>query len=165
MVAMDENTTSNRVGPAPPPPGNRAIRASDAEREETASAIRQAAAEGRLTMAELDERLASVYEARMRHELAPLVADLPASPAPEQATVRYALTREDQLALGVHLVLVLALAVAVLTRWVASGMVFFWPIFPIFWAVVTLAVHARLRGVWPGWPPYRSRPPTGSKPS
>ncbi|MBO0875952.1 MAG: DUF1707 domain-containing protein [Pseudonocardia sp.] len=162
---MDENARSNRVGPAPPPPGTRAVRASDAEREETASAIRHAAAEGRLTMEELDERLASVYEARMRHELEPLVADLPAPPAPKPAPVRYPLTPGDQLALGVHLVLVLVLVVAVLTRWLASGMVFFWPIFPIFWAVVTLAVHARLRGVWPGWPPYRARPPAGSSPS
>lgn len=151
---MDENTTSTR-----------AVRASDAEREETASAIRRAAGEGRLTMAELDERLASVYEAKMRHELAPLVADLPVPPAPVPPPARYPLTPGDRLALGLHLVLVLTLVVAVLTRWAASGMVFFWPIFPIFWAVVTLAVHARLRGVWPGWPPYRSRPPAGSSAS
>lgn len=143
---MDEKSTTNQAG----------VRASDAERERTAGTIREAAGEGRLTMDELEDRLAAVYQAKMRHELEPLVADLPAPPPAPKEPTRRELTRGDRVALGVHLVLVLALAVAVLTRWVASGMVFFWPIFPIFWAVVSLAVHARLRGVW-GWPPYRIR--------
>ena len=39
------------------------LRASDAEREQTAELLRRAAGEGRLTLDELDERLGAVYEA------------------------------------------------------------------------------------------------------
>jgi len=123
------------------------IRASDAERESTAERIREAATEGRLTMAELEDRLSSAYAARMRQELDPLVADLPApaSPAQPGRPGPRRLDSWDRVALGVHAVLVLALAFAVISRWAATGMVYFWPVFPIFWALVSLAVHARLR--------------------
>ena len=52
-----------------------------------------------------------------------------------------------RIALAVHLVLVLAFAGLVITRWAAGGMGFPWP---IFWALVTLVVHARRRGFGPG---------------
>lgn len=156
MVGMDENSISTSGGSAPPNP----IRASDAEREQTAARLREAADEGRLTLAELDDRLSSVYAARMRHELDPLVADLPRPAVPAASVVPRRrglaeLSRSGRLALSVHAVLVLALAVAVISRWVATGMVFFWPVFPIFWALVSLAVHARLRGVG-AWRPVSS---------
>lgn len=135
------------------------IRASDAERERTATRIREAAAEGRLTMGELEERLSSVYAATLRHELEPLVADLPAPEPTAPRRVRPAarqLDSWDRMALGVHAVLVMAFVAAVLVRWVVTGMVFFWPAFPIFWALVTLAVHLRLRRYGPPWWPTRS---------
>jgi hypothetical protein len=53
-----------------------ALRASDVDRERTADGLRQAAADGRLTMEELDERLTSAYAARTRDELAELTADV-----------------------------------------------------------------------------------------
>lgn len=53
-------------------------RCSDAEREQASSYVREAAAEGRLSMAELEERLSTIYGARYRHELAAVTADLPA---------------------------------------------------------------------------------------
>ena len=52
------------------------LRASDADREHTAEALRQAAGEGRLTVEELDERLHEAFGARTRSELQTLVADL-----------------------------------------------------------------------------------------
>ncbi|MCK8676618.1 MULTISPECIES: DUF1707 domain-containing protein [Streptomyces] len=54
-----------------------AMRASDAEREQTAERLREAMAEGRLDMAEFQERLDAAYTARTRGELVPLVRDLP----------------------------------------------------------------------------------------
>ena len=53
-------------------------RASDAEREEIATIVREAVGEGRLDIAEGDHRLSSIYAAKYQDELAPLVADLPA---------------------------------------------------------------------------------------
>ncbi len=54
------------------------MRASDAERERIAEALREAVAEGRLTMEEFEERLEAAYKAKTHGELEPLVRDLPA---------------------------------------------------------------------------------------
>jgi hypothetical protein len=57
------------------------LRASDAERERTADTLRHAAGDGRLTVDELDERLAATYAAVTRGELSRLVADVDVAPA------------------------------------------------------------------------------------
>lgn len=57
---------------------NRPVRCSDAEREQTTQAVNEAAGEGRLSLTEVEERITAVYSARYRHELAEVVADLPA---------------------------------------------------------------------------------------
>jgi hypothetical protein len=62
------------------------LRASDADREQTAERLRRAAGEGRLTVEELEERLHAVYEARTHAELAPLVADVPEDPSAAHAS-------------------------------------------------------------------------------
>ena len=62
-------------------------RASDAEREQTVVRLRDASAEGRLTLAELADRTALAYRARTHEELAPLTADLPATAAPTRPAV------------------------------------------------------------------------------
>ncbi|AXE86216.1 DUF1707 domain-containing protein [Streptomyces sp. Go-475] len=55
------------------------LRASDADRERVAEILRDALAEGRLDMAEFEERLDATYRARTYGELAPITRDLPAS--------------------------------------------------------------------------------------
>jgi hypothetical protein len=60
--------------------GDQDVRASDAEREQVADALRRAAGDGRLAPDELEERLTTAYGARTRGELGPLTADLPAAP-------------------------------------------------------------------------------------
>jgi hypothetical protein len=57
-----------------------AVRASDAEREQTVAVLRAHAVEGRLTLEEFAQRLDTVYEARTRPELEALTQDLPADP-------------------------------------------------------------------------------------
>ncbi|WP_396454894.1 DUF1707 domain-containing protein [Actinomadura sp.] len=59
-------------------PGAPEMRAGDADRERVAQVLREAAGDGRLTLAELDERLDAVYAAKTYGELAPLTRDLPA---------------------------------------------------------------------------------------
>ena len=68
-------------------------RASDTEREATVAHLREAAAEGRLDVEELVDRIDAAYAATTRAELEPLTADLPApsgdvlaAPAPRGAT-------------------------------------------------------------------------------
>ncbi|MFE9025856.1 DUF1707 domain-containing protein [Streptomyces iakyrus] len=55
------------------------LRASDADRERVAEILRDALAEGRLDMAEFEERLDATYRARTYGELAPITRDLPAA--------------------------------------------------------------------------------------
>jgi hypothetical protein len=54
-----------------------AVRASDAEREQTVALLRAHVVEGRLTLEEFAQRLDTVYEARTRPELDALTRDLP----------------------------------------------------------------------------------------
>lgn len=53
------------------------LRASDADRERVATILHEAVGEGRLTMAEIDERLQQVYAAKTMGELRPITRDLP----------------------------------------------------------------------------------------
>ncbi|MBW8738831.1 MAG: DUF1707 domain-containing protein [Streptomyces turgidiscabies] len=55
------------------------LRASDADRERVAEVLRDALAEGRLDMAEFEERFDATYRARTYGELAPITRDLPGS--------------------------------------------------------------------------------------
>lgn len=69
--APEENQFVPFVGPAG------GVRASDAERDEVAAVLSEALAQGRLTSAELAERIDATYAAKTRAELVPLTADLP----------------------------------------------------------------------------------------
>ena len=60
-------------------------RASDAEREQTVVRLREAAAEGRLSVEELATRIDAAYAATTLAELEPLTADLPARASPSMA--------------------------------------------------------------------------------
>ena len=56
------------------------MRVSDAERDQVAEVLREAAAQGRITLDELDERLDATYAAKTYADLEPLTADLPSGP-------------------------------------------------------------------------------------
>jgi hypothetical protein len=122
---------------------NNPVRASDAEREEVASIVQAAGAEGRLTLGETEDRLAGIYQTTFRHELAEFTTDLPKPVAPARTRPVRQLPRGP---LGVHAAIVLVLATVLIVRWLSSGVPYFWPAFPLFWLVASLAVHARIRG-------------------
>jgi len=63
------------------------IRASDADRDRTAAALREHLAAGRLTTEEFDERLDKVYAAKTLGELKDLMADLPETGLEQPADV------------------------------------------------------------------------------
>lgn len=56
-----------------------AVRASDAEREQTVARLRDATAEGRLTLDEFSQRVEEAYAAKTHDTLDSLTADLPSS--------------------------------------------------------------------------------------
>ena len=63
------------------------IRASDADRDRTAAALREHLAAGRLTTEEFDERLDKVYAAKTLGDLDDLMADLPRTDLEQPADV------------------------------------------------------------------------------
>lgn len=124
------------------------IRASDSERENVARIMQAAAAQGLLSLDEADERLAAVYAARTRAELAPLTADLPdggrrlMENTPEaRSAARTGLIR--------HAVTVAVVAVLLVAVWFATGAYFFWPAWPLAFMAFSLVGHARRIGVLP----------------
>ncbi|MEJ7651398.1 MAG: DUF1707 domain-containing protein [Nakamurella sp.] len=58
----------------------RQVRISDADRERAAQLLQQALTEGRISIAELDERMQQLYEARFANDLEAPFVDLPSSP-------------------------------------------------------------------------------------
>ena len=67
------------------------MRASDADRGRTVTALQQEVGSGRLTLDEFSERAATAYRARTVDELDALTRDLPSSPPYPRATTHRAL--------------------------------------------------------------------------
>ena len=66
----------------PQPADRRHLRVSDADREQAAELLRQAAGDGRITFEELDDRLEAAYASRTYGDLSEVTADLPAPGQP-----------------------------------------------------------------------------------
>ena len=131
------------------PPPEPTLRASDAEREHHAELLREHAAQGRLTVDELDERLDRVYAARTLGELVPVVADLPA-PAPRE---RRAAPRDRTIRPDVAVYLAVNLMLIVI--WAATGAGYFWPIWPLLgWGVGLATEEISTNGCSGCIPPY-----------
>jgi hypothetical protein len=119
------------------------IRASDAERERIATVLREHAAEGRLDVDELDERLQQAYSARTRSELDRLTTDLPSAPAPPPRPPAPSPQRGWGVRERVGSYLgVMALLVVI---WAVTGAPHsFWPIWPaIGWGIALLTGRDR----------------------
>jgi hypothetical protein len=118
------------------------VRASDRERERSASRLRDHAGEGRLDVDELAERLDRAYAARTRAELDALTADLPdADPAEggsRPTPVRPHPGRGDLRGQVTAFVAVNVLLVAV---WAVTGAGYFWPVWPMLGWGIGLASH------------------------
>lgn len=132
------------------------LRAADADRAAVATVLGQHMAEGRLTVDEYDERLARAYAARTYGELDELTTDLP---SPGHPAVTQPAAREFTPRAGACGPMAgrwggryaasawqpwLSTAVIVVAIWLitsmASGFVFFWPIWVIGpWGAVLLA--------------------------
>lgn len=115
----------------------KAVRASDAERERIAKLVSDATGDGRLSIAEASERLERVYTTRFRHELDEFVADLPAPEVPARPPARFPAR------LRVHALIAVVVSVLLVLRWVAMDVPFFWPAWPMFLLWGSLVLHAR----------------------
>jgi hypothetical protein len=124
--------------------GSGELRVSDAEREQVATQLRQAAGQGRLSLAEIEDRQAAAYAARTRDDLAGLTADLP-EPAPPDTSLTRQLSAPERRRLGLHAVIAAAVALLLVLRWAAGPVSFFWPAWPMVWLTLSIAAHYRWR--------------------
>src|SRR5438552_15556973 len=99
------------------------IRASDAEREQAAGRLREHAAAGRLNIEELTTRWEAAFAARTQRELDELLADLPTAPDPPPTYHRTGA--------WTHTRIYVLLCLGMITIWAATGMGYFWPMWPI----------------------------------
>jgi Domain of unknown function (DUF1707)/2TM domain len=147
--------------------------ASDGDRERIAERLQAAAGEGRLTPAELEQRLETAFSARTEAELEPLVADLPtvrvsAPPADRGERPRWD-TDHVRAYVGVSIMLV--------AIWALTGAGYFWPIWPMLgWGIgvvadsgVRLGRPCRRRSSNPDystgrWPSSRAAAPGSGEP-
>jgi hypothetical protein len=116
------------------------LRASDEDRERVAAEIREHFAQGRLSGAELDERLNAAFAAKTAGELDTLTVDLPGLAVPaertELAVRRGKLSRELVQQTGAALVPFLVCTLV----WVIGGAHgSFWPIWALIFPIVVLA--------------------------
>lgn len=131
------------------------VRASDAEREQVVQVLRAAMTEGRLSLAEGEERMAAVYAATFRDELTPLVADLPGGgwralrETPEARATLFRHTRCRFVAAAV-------VTAALLGLWALTGGHVFWPIVIV---LLILAFGRRGRRHWEHHAPRYGPPP------
>jgi hypothetical protein len=135
----------------------KAVRASDAERERVAKLVSDAAGEGRLSAAEAGERLERVYATTFRHELAEFVADLPTRTPPARRPERFPAR------LRAHAAVAVVMSVFLILRWAAMDVPFFWPAGPMSLLWGSFLLHAwsvRAGGV----PPWAGRRALGEAP-
>ena len=113
-----------------PGTGGDDLRASDRERERAVDLLSDHAAQGRLSVEELDARVDAALAARTRGELAALTRDLPASDdrprVPRRRSGRGPLPE-----LSGQLGAFLAVNLVLVAVWALSGGGYFWPAWPI----------------------------------
>ena len=121
----------------PPSPS---LRASDGERARHVEILTEHAAQGRLSMDELSDRVERAQSARTRGELDDLVRDLPALRVVESdRTARAADGRRE---LRRHVVAYALVNLLLVGIWLAAGAGYFWPIWPILGWGLGIASHA-----------------------
>jgi len=129
-----------------------AVRASDAEREQAATALRDHTAAGRLTVDELAQRLQAAFAARTRKDLHDLFGDLPLRIGPDRAHRDRVKARAHK----AHVRAYLLFCVAMVALWAVTGLGYFWPIWPIMGWGIGVASHTaaywprRARGIGAG---------------
>jgi hypothetical protein len=98
------------------------LRVSDGDRDRVVEELRAHAADGRLTIEELEDRVQRALAARTAGEVAELTHDLPERPAARSPRRSWRARPEVQTYLAV-----MALLVAI---WALAGAGYFWPVWP-----------------------------------
>ena len=111
------------------------LRASDAVRESVVTDLRAHAAEGRLTVDELEDRVGRAYAARTHRDLVTLTGDLPRAKRTRPA-------KDARAELADHLRSYLQVMALLLAIWLFTGTGYFWPIWPALGWGIAVLMHA-----------------------
>ena len=114
------------------------VRASDEERDRTATALRDHYAAGRITSAELEERVGRAYAATTRGDLYALLVDMPSD---RGSRVARGMRRANRAALRAHATSYAAVNGGLVAVWGATGAGAFWPGWPMAWWGAFLGWH------------------------
>jgi class 3 adenylate cyclase len=123
------------------------LRASDQEREQLASQLRDHYSAGRLTDDELASRVDEAYAARTVSQLQALTRDLPetqASPSLTRSAVSREVTRVGRglrTSFRIHLTIYVLVNLMLVGIWAASGGGYFWPIWPLLGWGIGVGAH------------------------
>jgi hypothetical protein len=131
-------------------------RVSDDERERVVRDLTKHCGDGRLTLDELEERVAEVYAATTLADIQHALRELPRSPAamvkppgppmrtkPSDAPVRTPNPRAGEIALRVHLTVYVATITFLCAIWLLTDpWGYFWPVWPALGWGLALAIHA-----------------------
>jgi hypothetical protein len=120
------------------------LRASDEDRERTARSLRAHFAAGRLPADEFEQRVAKVYAARTRRELARLLSDLPAD---RLGRAMRSLYFGQRTALRYHAATYVAVNGTLLGVWELAGHGLFWPGLVLAPMTAILGLHAAISRV------------------
>jgi hypothetical protein len=126
------------------------LRAADSDREYVAERLRGALAEGRLDLAEFDERLGQAYAAKTYGDLKALLTDLPATAPAERSAVTPFTTAATPVPvdysgatakwLANHWSGWITTSLILTAIWAISGAGYFWPVWPVgIWGAILLA--------------------------
>ena len=143
----------------PRPPANQALRAADSDRAYAARLVEQARLDGRLTVAEADERVARASGSRSLGELLHLVGDLMA--VTTEASVGHRdrgrrFTRGG--AMGWVGLALLFNAIWVMTSLSAGRPAYYWPMWPLFFMGLPLVMSLFVNRTQ-NPPPRQDQPP------
>jgi hypothetical protein len=138
------------------------VQASDADRDRVVRDLTRHCGDGRLTLDELEERIAEAYAAATTADLEHALRDLPRQPATVRATrpaaaaatsrstpaprdhhsTSLAVKKGAELALRVHLTVYLSVIGFLVAIWFLTGMGTFWPVWPAMSWGLAIAIHA-----------------------
>lgn len=136
------------------------VRASDADRQHAQHLLRTARAEGRLTEAELDERVGEADQARTLGDLNDLLDDvvvvfpagprsprLPVPAVPKDLPVRAAAAGRKGLDVAIRIVMALWITLAAFFNliWLVTGAGYWWPGWPMMGTAIPVAVLVAIR--------------------
>ena len=120
------------------------VRASDAERERTVASLHRAYAAGRLSVGELERRVARAYSATWRSELRALTRDLPYELPVDRRKVAAGVDCFQRGLFRFHVWCFVVFNLVLVSMWAwGGGDAFFWPALSIVPGGALLLAHSR----------------------